>query len=267
MKTEILYFEEYERRWHDGARFGEPLDELARSYLMSESFGDGALFSEWCLGWVWTQWIKGGECAEITPKVSANLSRGMQMRRDSSVFKKKPLHDMLLMVCACVAADQDDLVAVAECVLDTGGDGRAKPSDTNEIHECAWSGMFKYWVLKDYEKAATEAEAIWSSNAHSSVRGAAAGLVKPWLGRDWDAFRKQQKLDFRRRWTWLKKNRAMAERKTKRIIELRRLSLVLERWCWAHCAMAFLAYRDGVEVETDSFWFPPHALKVIDSLK
>jgi hypothetical protein len=32
-------------------------------------------------------------------------------------------------------------------------------------------------------------------------------------------------------------------------------------WCWAHCGMALLAHRQGIEVATDPFWFPLHALK------
>lgn len=31
------------------------------------------------------------------------------------------------------------------------------------------------------------------------------------------------------------------------------------QWSWAHCGMAMLAHREGVDVATDSFWFPKSA--------
>ncbi|MFT4691887.1 MAG: hypothetical protein ACI9OD_004113 [Limisphaerales bacterium] len=260
MKTTIVEIDEYEKRWEGGSRFGEPLDDLAKSYLESEGFADGAFMSECCLGWIWSQWMKARTVAGISSKVGENLSQGMQMRTESSVFTDKPLHDLLLLVSASLGGTESDLNEVAECVMDTGGDGTMQPSDSNQIHECAWTGMFKYFALKDYGKAAEEAESIWSSKAHSSIKGAAASLVKPWLARDWNAFRKQQKKDFTRLWNWSKKNKILVEKKTKRTIDLPRLVLVKERWCWAHCAMAMLAAREGEEVETDEFWFPPSAL-------
>ncbi len=260
MKDDIRDLEARSNKWELNCRFGEPLEEGDIEFLKDRGFGDGGLLSAWCIGWIWAQWLGGNCTSNLSENVSLALRRGLDMRTYPHVFRDKPLHDLLLIVCACLGGTKSDLLEVAECVMDTSGDGVLRASDINDVHLCAWTGMFKYWVLGDHEKAASEAEAIWKSRPHPSIKGAAASLVNPWLARDWNGFRKRQKKDFARLWAWGKKNKIVIEKKTKRIIDFPRLVLVKERWCWAHCAMAMLAAREGIEVETDEFWFPPTAL-------
>ncbi len=240
--------------------FGETFDDRRIKRLEKRGFADAAIRSEWCIIWLWAQWISGVTTSRLTENVSLSLRRGISLRDYPHIFRDKPLHDLLLIVSACLGGTESDVIEVAECVMDTSGDGNLRASDINEVHLCAWTGMFKYWVLGDHEKAASEAEAIWKSRPHPSIKGAAASLVNPWLARDWDEFRKQQRKDFSRRWAWGGKYKIVTEKKTKRVIDFRSLVLVKERWCWAHCAMAMLAAREGIEVETDEFWFPPTAL-------
>ncbi len=260
MKTELVDLEKISERWELSCRFGESFDERRVKNLAKFGFADGAIRSERCIAWVWTQWIFGKTTSELSKKVSLSLHRGVGLREYPHVFNDKPLHDLLLIVSASLGGTESDLKEVAECVMDGSGDGNLRASDINEVHLCAWTGMFKYWVLGERDRAVSEAEAIWKTRPHPSIKGAAASLVNPWLAGDWDAFRKRQRKDFSRLWAWAKKNKIVIEKKTKRIVDFPRLVLVKERWCWAHCAMAMLAARQGVEVETDELWFPPTAL-------
>ncbi len=260
MKNDIRDLEFRSNQWELDCRFGEILDEQDLEYLKHEGFADGGWRSECCIGWIWSQWLSGHCTAKLSGNISLNVRRGLDLRTYPHVFKDKPLHDLLLIVSASLGGTESDLKGVAECVMDGSGDGNLRASDINEVHLCAWTGMFKYWVLGERDRAFSEAEAIWKTRPHPSIKGAAASLVNPWLAGDWDAFRKRQRKDFSRLWAWAKKNKIVIEKKTKRIVDFPRLVLVKERWCWAHCAMAMLAARQGVEVETDELWFPPTAL-------
>ena len=124
--------------------------------------------------------------------------------------------------------------------------------------------MLKYWVLGQHEKALQQSQAIWSAYRHPTVRASTKPVVTPWLKQDWKAFVSLQQKDFAELWLRARKNGTVLS-KSKQAIAVSLDRYQIEQfWCWAHCGMALLAYRRGIEVATDLFWFPPHALKCVD---
>lgn len=95
------------------------------------------------------------------------------------------------------------------------------------------------------------------------VEGRVEALATPWLKRDWSAFLKAQRKDFERLWSSGRKNGTVRKETRTEMVVTVRMYPVEQVWCWAHCGMALLAHREGVEVATDPFWFPPHALKCV----
>jgi hypothetical protein len=131
-----------------------------------------------------------------------------------------------------------------------------------ELYTAAWSGMMKYWILGDQAKALQQADIIWGAYRDKSLFAAPKPLVQPWLKRDWKAFVKCQQKEFEKLWNRARKDcwTVRSETSTEVVVTTERYQIG-HQWCWAHCGMALLAHRQGAEVVTDPFWFPPAALR------
>lgn len=239
------------------AQFGTPLDASTRASLEDYGFDDSRPVG--CMKWIWCQWLLQRPRAEIQLQVEPFVARGMQTYEMSTLFHKRPVHDLYLLHCAVFACGDTQLKQLAGLVVDGSGDGRHTPRNDGDLYASAWTGMLKYWILGDHERAASQSELLWPAYRFPSFKAAAKPLIVPWLKRDWASFRKQQDKDFEKSWVRARRDRIVkSETETETVVAV--VSSIQQLWCWAHCGMAMLAHRAGVEVATDPYWFPPHAL-------
>jgi hypothetical protein len=285
MDTSISNLANQLRVWGAMAQFGTPLDQVSLDYLQRSGFGDGRTRSYGCLGWIWAQWLSKTPPAEIRHQVEPFVQRGMEMQTLSMNFENRPLHDLLLVHCAIFACSDDNLNRLAERMVDsTGSKGywlakggtldesawsgvRFWPRDDGELYASAWSGMLKYSILGDRTKAASEAEVIWKAKKDIAFKATTKQLVAPWLKGDWEAFRKNQKKDFDKLWEQGTKHGAARQDDHQCLVNIGKYSSVTQSWCWAHSGLALLARRLGIEVVTDPFFLPEHAINCVDALK
>jgi hypothetical protein len=253
--------------WGIMAQFGAAFDQISLAYLKEKGFGDGRTRSVGCLGWIWMQWLSKTPPAEIQRQVEPFVDRGMEMQTLSTKFEKRPLHDLLLLHCAIFSCGDARIKKLAERVVDSAGANGHHPRDDGELYASAWTGMLKHSILGDRAKAEAEAEIIWKAHKDIAFKASTKQLVAPWLKGDWDAFRKNQKKDFEKLWEQAKKHGAAQVNDRECVVNLDGYSSVQQSWCWAHCGLALLARRQGVEVATDPIWLPPHAIQCVDALK
>jgi hypothetical protein len=201
----------------------------------------------------------------VSERVEPFIERGLELRERSLNYHKLPLHDLYLLHCAIFASSDSQLKNVAQRVADASGDKGEKPLDDGALYSASWCGMMKYWTLGDQEKAIEQSELIWGAFREQGVFAAAKPLVTPWLKKDWKSFVKAQQKDFEKLWNRVRKDcwTVKAENSTEIVVTTERYQIE-HQWCWAHCGMALLANRQGVKVATDPFWFPAHALFVIE---
>ncbi|MCX6902564.1 MAG: hypothetical protein NTW03_03630 [Verrucomicrobia bacterium] len=231
-------------------------------------FSTARCWAEGCLGWIWCQWLSQSLTAAIQRDVEFVVDRGMEVQDQCPNQRYRCLHDLWLLHCAILGARSDKLRELAKRVVDSKGDtsprskDRSPPNNNGELFTAAWCGMLKYWILGDLEKAVQESEIIWGAYRYDIARVAPKALVAKWLEGDWKGFVKLQQRDFKALWDWARKNRILvSESDSEKVIAFDRLPVPGRGWCWAHCGLAMLAHRHGVEVATDLFWFPPHALQ------
>jgi hypothetical protein len=264
MKITVTDLEDSARTSEIMARFGDPITEATARTVIKVGLRDTACRAVGCMGWNWRQWLLGSLKQDISARVEPFVERSLQMREMTSSYVGVPLHDLYLLHCAIFGSTKEQLRKVAERIADASGDKGAKPVDESELYAAAWSGMMKYWILGEQEKAIEQAEQIWGSYHDPANRGAAKTLVNPWLKRDWDAFTKKQQEDFEKRWKGARQFSKRSEDGSNIVVSAR-LRPFEQLWCWAHVGMALLAYRfHGAEVATDPFWFPSHALKCVE---
>ena len=167
----------------------------------------------------------------------------------------------MLLHCAIFASDDRQLEHVVETIADASGDKGDKPLDNGELYAAAWSGMMKYWILGDEDKAIDQSNLIWSAKRDTQLFAAPKSLVIPWLKKDWKAFIHQQRMDFQKLWSRARKDAwtVLSENSTETVVRTNGYQIG-HMWCWAHCGLAMLANRKGVEVATDPLWFPESAL-------
>jgi hypothetical protein len=244
------------------AQFGNPVSESDRVYLLKSGLKGAAHMAASCMGWIWRQWLLGTPRPEISSHVAPFVARGLELRRLSESYDKLALHDLYLLHCAIFGCDENLLKSVVEEVAGTSGDKGEIPSDDGELYAAAWCGVLKHWILGDAQLATQQADQIWGAVRNVGVFAASKPLVVPWLKRDWKAFVKLQQKDFQRLWSRARKDHwtIKAEDSTEIVVTTHKYQIE-HQWCWAHCGMALLAHREGVEVATDPFWFPPSALK------
>lgn len=267
MEIRLLNLERRVRIWGTMARFGTGLDQLALDYLKEDGFGDGETRSVGCLGWIWAQWLLKIPPSEIHRQVEPFVARGMEMQTLSTRFEKRPVHDLLLLHCAIFGCRGALIERLAERSVDSAGANGHRPRDDGELYASAWTGMLKHWILGDPNKAEAEAEIVWKAHKDIAFKASTKQLVAPWLKGNWDGFTKSQKKDFEKLWEQSKKH-GMAQADDRGcVFNLDGYSSVQQSWCWAHCGLALLARRRGVEVATDPIWLPPEAVQCVHALK
>ncbi|MFO1460863.1 MAG: hypothetical protein U1G08_15830 [Verrucomicrobiota bacterium] len=250
---------------------GAPEEDGEEEYDPFEmGFSTARCWAEGCLGWIWCQWLSEVPTEAIQKDVELVIDRGMEVQERCSFQRFRCLHDLWLRHCAIFAASPHKLVELAERVVDARGDASPRSKDTSppnnngELFAAAWCGMLKYWVLGDIKKAVQQAEIIWGAYRYDIARVAPKALVVKWLEGDWKGFVKLQQKDFKAQWEWARKYRILvSETDSEKVIAFDRLPVPGRGWCWAHCGLAVLAHRRGVEVATDPFWFPHHALQCV----
>ena len=261
MKLTIEDLQEKNKRAEFLAMFGVPITPDRRKHLLEEGFAPSEEIS--CMDWIWCQWLLNGPVAEIRSRVQQIVDRGMEMQEISPRFFNRPTHDLFLLQCAIFASDKSQLENLAERVVDASGYKKYKPQNNGELFESAWCGMFKYWVLGDRKTAVKQAEVFADAYRFPNLRTSSKPLVTAWLKEDWELFVKQQKKEFSKHWERIRKDRWQPIKKENGeeiTVSVDRFS-PRQSWCWSDCGMALLAHRQGVQVATDDFWFPPHALK------
>ncbi len=264
MKITVTDLEDSVRTAEIMARFGDPITEATARGLLKVGLRDAAVRAVGCVGWIWRQWLLVTPKEEISARVEPFVERSLQLRDMASTYVGVALHDLFLLHCAIFACTNEQLREVAERIADASGDKGQKPADDGELYAAAWSGMMKYWILGEQEKAVEQAEQIWDSYHDPANRAAAKTLVNPWLNRDWGGFNKRQQEDFAKRWKGAHKFSNFSE-DTNGISMSAKIRPFEQLWCWAHVGMALLAYRfHGAEVAIDPFWFPSHALKCVE---
>ena len=243
------------------AAFGKPLDDISRDYLLHTGLNYARPVG--CLQWIWCQWLLNGEASLVRERIATFVEDCMMRRSLSPMFHDRPRHDLLLLHCAIFASPKEQLVRLAEQIIDATGFRGESPRNDGNLYASAWCGAFKYWILGEFTKAEQQAELIWESYRPPWLKAASKPLATPWLDRDWEKFVKAQEKDFERLWESGKKNGTVRKKtKSSAVVAIRRYP-VEQLWCWAHCGMALLAHRQGVQVATDTFWFPPHALDCV----
>lgn len=247
------------------AELGRPLDE---SDCVGDAFKHASIYAQSCLGWIWRQWLLANSATTIRSQVEPLVERGLQIRdRCRSVYQRYR-HDLFLLHCAIFASPEEQLRRVVEAVSHSSGEGDHSPADDGELYAAAWCGLMKYWILGHDARAATECDVIWRAYRDPQVLAAPKPLTAAWTKRNWRVFVERQTKDFEKMWNQARKDAWTVCSETSTEIVVRTDGCRIGyRWCWAHCAMALLAYRQGVEVETDPLWFPPHALKCVDRAK
>lgn len=244
------------------AQFERPLDKDTVEYLKERGFRDAEVRATGCLGWIWCQWLNSKKPCAIRACVETFVRRGMEAQDCTNLFYARPEHDLLLLHCAILGASKETLADLADRVIDASGYRKYTPSNDGDLYACARVGMLKHWIRGDFGEAAKQAEICWRAYRHPSMPSVAKTLVVAWLEREWDQFAKHQFKDFERLWKRSKKDQILcSEAKQNTVVDLSRIKDIHQQWCWAHCAMAMLAYREGVVVETDEFWFPSVALE------
>jgi hypothetical protein len=235
-----------------------------------DGFSGPRCWTEGCLGWIWCQWLSQASPETIRKEVEFVVDRGMEMQERCSIQRYRCLHDLWLLNCAILAASPEKLAALAGRVVDSKGDTSRQSKDTSppnnngELFAAAWCGMLKYWILGDLQKSIQESELIWGAYRYDIARFAPKSLVAKWLAGDLRAFVKLQQKDFNGLWEWARKNQiVVSESDSETVIAFHRMPVPGRGWSWAHCGLAMLAHRHGVEVATDPFWFPPHALQCV----
>ncbi len=259
----VIGLSESIRKDESHAQFEKPIEQSDLVFLLGNGLKGALHRAEHCMGWIWRQWLRGASKGEFSNRVESFVDRGLKFREQCQSYDYLPLHDLFLLHSAIFASSDAQLNAVAETVADASGDKGKTPMDvgSGELYAAAWCGMMKYWILGDDEKAVAQSESIWGAYREPGVRAAAKPLVTPWLKRDWKAFVKAQQKDFEKLWNRARKDHwtVKGENSTEIIVTTERYQIA-HQWCWAHCGMAMLAHRQGVEVVNDPFWFPAVAL-------
>lgn len=252
------------------ARFDKPMSQSEMRYLLGDGFKDSADTAARCLRWIWHQWLAEAPCELIRAKVESFVKRGLVLREMGNSYYKLPEYDLLLLHCAILACREDIVIKVAEEVGDFCGAKDDKPTNTRDffpassgdLYAAAWCGMLKNTILGNQKTAIEQSKAIWEAHRDRLLFAAPKSLVFAWLNKDWEKFIEQQRKDFNRLWGRIHKDAwsIRSESATEIVIRTNAIDTG-NMWCWAHCALALLAYRQGIQIETDSFWFPAHALK------
>lgn len=260
MKVTVENLQERERVWGTMAQFDKPLNPLALQFLKQSGFGDAESRAVGCMGWIWCQWLAGTPKDEFVGRVTRFVDRGMEMKKFSDHTHWRSRHDLYLLHCAIFASSEAQLKKLAESVVDAAGHGGALPKDDGELYTSAWSGMLKYAILGDAERSDKQYEIFQKSSRPTYCHAATKQLVVPWLKRDWEQFRKNQKADFEKFWSRCRKNGvAKGTCDEGIVVNIDALSSIGQVGCWAHAGLAMLARRNGVSTESDQFWLPPHA--------
>lgn len=247
------------------AEFGKTPSQMDKEYLLETGLLNGRVVG--CMKWLWFQWLSNGSPELVREQVTKFVQRGIEEQKFSPQFHERPRHDLLLLQCAIFASSQSQLIALANQVVDASGFRSFTPHNNGDLYASAWCGVFKYWILGDFERAAKQAEIVWAAYRPAWLKSASKPLTTPWLKRDWKAFVKAQQKDFERIWSSGRKNGTVRKETETDVTVTVRSYPVEQVWCWAHCGMAILAHRQGVEIATDPFWLPPHALKCAPSDK
>jgi hypothetical protein len=227
-------------------------------------FSSPRIWAEGCLGWIWCQWLSSAPREKIQKEVEFVVERGMEMQKKSANQHYRCLHDLWLLNCAALASSTNQLERLANVVVDSKGD-KQEPRNNGELFAAAWCGALKYWILGEQKKAAEEFKIAGEAYRYDIARVAPKPLVAKWLAGDWKGFAKEQKKDFKARWERARKDRiVISENADEVVIAFDNIPVPGRGWCWAHCGMAMLAHRQGIEVVTDPFWFPPHALDCVE---
>jgi hypothetical protein len=243
------------------AGFGEPIDDGDLRFLASHGLQDAVHKASHCLGWIWRQWLAGASREIISEQVEPFVERGLILREKCRTYAHLPLHDLLLLHCAIFGSDDAQLEQVTETIADATGDKGYKPQDNGELYAAAWSGMMKYWILGKKEKVIEQSNLIWRAQREPGVFAAAKPLVIPWVNKDWARFIPAQQNDFAKLWNRARNDSwtVQSENSTEIVVTTQKYQIE-QHWCWAHCGIATLAEKQGVNVLTDPFWFPPNAL-------
>ena len=221
-----------------------------------------------CLQWIWCQLLLESDVSAIQKRAEFFVNRGLKIRELSSDYRMRSIHDLYLLHIAIFACNRKLLLKVAERVDIAPSNQAETVPNYGERYAAACCGMLKYRILEDEAKCHQQSDLIWGAYRAPLYRGAAKPMIVAWLKKDWDAFAKNQRKDFEKLWSQARKC-GMVQKETKdtTAVALRRID-VQQIWCWAHCGMALLAYRQfGVQVATDPLWFPPYALKVVPTSK
>lgn len=270
MNVRVLQLTESARKAEVQAEFDKPIDDSMRVGLLKSGLSASAHRASSCMGWIWRQWLSGASKKAISKKVEPFVARGLELRDLCQSYHMLPLHDLFLLHCAIFASEESQLRLVAERVADASGDKGVTPLDDGELYAAGWCGMMKHWILGDDIKAAQQAALIWDSKRQQGVFAASKQLATPWLNRDWGAFVMAQQKDFDKLWQRIRKDgwTVKSENPAEVVMTTDRYQ-IRHQWCWAHCGMASLAHRQGIEVVCDPFWFPLGAIDeaVTPSLK
>lgn len=250
------------------AAFDKPLSKQSIEDLREYGFLAARGLGRHCMNWIWSQWLLEGSVDQIRAKVGTLVDKGMAMQDHSDHYYMRAQADLYLLHCAIFASSQSQLEELARRVVDLSGSGGHKPEDRGgELYASAWCGMLKHWILGDVDEAKHQAESIWGAYRDASFAGASKLLVSPWIKGDWTGFVKAQRKDFEKLWARGRKDGTVrSENQHETVVTVDRFPIE-QKWCWAHCGLALLAYRRGVDVATDPFWFPVHALRCVEVTK
>jgi hypothetical protein len=250
-------------------KFGKPVAASELKDVVYLGVSEAGRRAENCLGWIWRQWLSGNSRGAIKDRVTDIVRKGLELRHITKSYDDLALHDLYLINCAVLGCEDSLIKEVAMVIGDVSGDKGRKPStnissprERGQTYLAAWSGMMKYWILGDTEKAIGQSQLIWEAYRNVTTKAAPKPLVTPWLNKDWSKFSLQQEKHFSQLWASARKDKAIVKSETdSEIVVTTNWFQIGHMWCWSHCALAILASREGAVVVTDPFWFPEVALK------
>jgi hypothetical protein len=156
MNAKVANLEWVSENYRVMAEFERAIDARMISFLKEDGFDAVKVRASGCLGWIWCQWLLGTPASKIASQVGPFIKRGLEMKKLSTVFKGRPIHDLFLLHCAIFTASNEELQEVAQETLDSSGYGKSRPQNNGDLFASALCGMLKNWILGRKEKAEEE---------------------------------------------------------------------------------------------------------------
>lgn len=214
---------------------------------------------EFCLAWVWYQWLKGGEQATIDVTTREVITKSIRLQAEDVDRDWRAEHDVFCAHLTAIAGNREQRSKLAEQLIWAEG----KPAE--DLCQQAWSGFMKFALSGDKRRARSQAEIMFGAPKPINLRLPRKPLVRAWLDENWPAFNRALEQSYSKMWASAYKNGKLfgflnVQSEDHIEIALKRRNARVDEH-WQENALAILAWEKGVQAPTDPLWFPNAALK------